>query len=343
MNALAYGMRDRANQRYDEYFRCYSSAMLAGPQRDNVNFGGKIILPPSALDRLTRLNIAYPMQFELRNNRKVTTTHAGVLEFIAEEGRVYVPHWMMKTLELEEGDLLQVLTTDLPQGTFVKLEPQSPEFLKISDPKAVLENTLRNFSILTKGDIFQFSYNENLFEVAVLEVKPESGSNAISVIETDLSVDFAAPKGYVEPERPTNSAGGAIKTAGGMSAKIGYEQLRQSSDKPTHFAVGGHKMNGKPVVSVPIVNDKEAIKSSSEAAAPAPLRLPRGTLFFGYELRLPKDPEADKKASQASSKQFAGRGQSIKDSTKLKKPHYGASAAKSSSSDVDMHDVIEID
>lgn len=325
----------RANQRYDEYFRCYSSAMLAGPQRDNVNFGGKVIMPPSALDKLTRLNIAYPMQFELRNNRKETVSHAGVLEFIAEEGRIYLPYWMMKTLKLEEGDLLQVLTTDLPQGTFVQLEPQSPDFLNISDPKAVLENTMRNFSTLTKGDIFQFSYNECVYEVAVLSVKPESDNMAISVIETDLSVDFATPKGYVEPERMAKPTGGPIKTAGGMGAKIGYEQLKQSSEGSTRFAVGGHKMNGKAITDVPIVKIK-----ADPNAAPAPLRLPRGTLFFGYELRLPKDAEAAKKDAQNNVKTFAGRGQSIKESAKKEKDQRAQSGSNGSGK---KHDVIEID
>lgn len=290
----------RANQRYDEYFRCYSSAMLSGPQRDNVNYGGKVIMPPSALDKLTRLNIAYPMQFELRNNRKGTTSHAGVLEFIAEEGRTYLPHWMMRTLKLEEGDLLQILTTDLPQGTFVQLEPQSPDFLKISDPKAVLEHTMRNFSTLTKGDVFQFSYNDHIHDVAVLAVKPESAAMAISVIETDLSVDFATPKGYVEPERTVKP----VKTAGGMRAKIGYEQLKA----PTRFAVGGQRMSGKAVTP-----DVAIVKNVADTT-PKPLRLPPGTLFFGFEVRLPKD--TTKEESSPKVKQFAGRGQTIKESAK---------------------------
>lgn len=34
------------------------------------------------------------MLFELRNPGKQRHTHAGVLEFIAEEGRVYLPHWV---------------------------------------------------------------------------------------------------------------------------------------------------------------------------------------------------------------------------------------------------------
>jgi outer membrane receptor for monomeric catechols len=51
-------------------------------------------MPPSALEKLTRLEIAYPMLFELINGRQQKVTHAGVLEFIAEEGRVYLPYWV---------------------------------------------------------------------------------------------------------------------------------------------------------------------------------------------------------------------------------------------------------
>jgi ubiquitin fusion degradation protein 1 len=81
-------------QRFDEYYRCYPVAMLPGPERENVNHGGKVIMPPSALDKLTRLHITYPMLFELINGAKDTMTHAGVLEFIAEEGKIYLPYWV---------------------------------------------------------------------------------------------------------------------------------------------------------------------------------------------------------------------------------------------------------
>lgn len=32
-----------------------------------------------------------------------------------------------------------------------------------------------------------------------MEAKPDNGSGGISVLETDLQVDFAAPVGYEEP------------------------------------------------------------------------------------------------------------------------------------------------
>jgi ubiquitin fusion degradation protein 1 len=48
------------------------------------------------LDTLIRLNIQYPMMFKLSNLDPdfQHTTHAGVLEFLAEEGKAYLPQWV---------------------------------------------------------------------------------------------------------------------------------------------------------------------------------------------------------------------------------------------------------
>ena len=59
---------------------------------------------------------------------------------------------------------------------------------------------MRNFSALTQGDIIEISYNTIVFGLLVMETQP--GGEGICVIDTDLEVDFAAPVGYVEPERP---------------------------------------------------------------------------------------------------------------------------------------------
>ena len=65
--------------------------MMSGPDRSHFNFGGKVFLPPTALDKLTRLSVTYPLLFELINGQADKKAHAGVLEFSAEEGRIY-PH-----------------------------------------------------------------------------------------------------------------------------------------------------------------------------------------------------------------------------------------------------------
>ena len=42
---------------------------------------------------VARLNIVYPMLFKLVNEKSNRVTHCGVLEFVADEGRIYLPYW----------------------------------------------------------------------------------------------------------------------------------------------------------------------------------------------------------------------------------------------------------
>ena len=323
-----------SSRRFDEYFRCYPIVMMPGPDRDNANHGGKVFLPPSALDKLTRLHITYPMLFELVNGAKERQTHAGVLEFIAEEGKIYVPFWLMETLLLEAGDLVQIKSTDLPSGTFIKLQPQSPSFLEISDPKAVLENAFRNFSCLTTGDIFTFEYNDSVYSIAVLETRPENPKKAICTLETDLSVDFATPVGYEEQARPTNRAKGGlggnalpatqtIHSRGSMAEAINYDAIAPSNvssfrpgDTSTNFQSAGHRLTSKRG------GNKTGNKSTPEAIAnvpntvrrkngPQPLRLPPGKLFFGFEVK-PLKKKDDGKSQSENITKFAGQGQTLR-------------------------------
>ena len=95
-------------------------------------------MPPSSLAHLTSLDLQSPWKFKLRNPANpAASTHAGVLEFIAQEGVVHLPYWMMKTLRLNEGDPIRITGAELPKGKMVKIQAQSVHFLEVSDPKAV--------------------------------------------------------------------------------------------------------------------------------------------------------------------------------------------------------------
>ncbi|CAL1528516.1 unnamed protein product [Lymnaea stagnalis] len=181
---------------FKETYKCFSVTMLG--DREDVERGGKIIMPPSALDQLTRLNIQYPMLFKLTNKKSNRETHCGVLEFVADEGRIFIPYWMMRNLCVDEGDFIQIDNVSLSVATYAKFQPQSVDFLDITNPKAVLENALRNFACLTQGDVIAIKYNDKEYELCVLESKP---GKAVSIIECDMRVDFAPPVGYREPER----------------------------------------------------------------------------------------------------------------------------------------------
>ncbi|KAE8152445.1 ubiquitin fusion-degradation protein [Aspergillus avenaceus] len=334
--------RGGASRRFDEYYRCYPVAMMPGPERENVNHGGKVIMPPSALDKLTRLHITYPMLFELHNGAKERMTHAGVLEFIAEEGKIYLPFWLMQTLLLEPGDLLQIKSTDLPPGQFIKLQAQSTSFLDISDPKAVLENAFRNFSCLTKGDVFTFAYNDQIYEMAVLETKPSNNTNAVSVLETDLEVDFAPPVGYEEPQRPSGTStprsgvsgaklpsGGLLHPHGTMAQSINYAAIAPESTEAaagakavsSNFLVGGQRLNAKKGNKAPTPKASTPTPGTANPQhpppvrrdnGPMPLRLSPNQLFFGYAIKPVKKRDESGQMVEDEKPRFQGSGQTLR-------------------------------
>jgi ubiquitin fusion degradation protein 1 len=342
-------MRRSTPRAYDEYLKAYSMAMLPGRERENVSYGGKIIMPQSALANLTNLDLESTWMFQLRNPANpAASTHGGVLEFIAEEGVVHLPYWMMRTLRLNEGDPIRITGTELPKGKLVKLQAQSVHFLEISDPKAVLEQALRNFSALTQGDIIEISYNQIVFGLLVMETSP--GGQGISVLDTDLEVDFAAPVGYVEPERPKaappvtmasklnidlnsqlpgTSRPGSSLSGGFAGNSTGITAVSKDGDQWESFkgkgeTLGGRKTKGRgishrKVEQVPenskiIRTDQHRIVSNntieSNVKVPAALNLPFGQLFFGFNVTAYTPPQPSPGPSQ-SSPIFLGSGNTL--------------------------------
>lgn len=255
---------------------------------------------------------------------------------------------MMQTLQLDVGDMIQVKTTSLELAKLVKLQPQSTNFLDISDPRAVLEKAFRNFAALTKGDVFNFEYNDEIYDMAVLDVKPETDKMGVSMIETDVSVDFAPPVGYVEPERqPRGSgtstprsgrgvgsslpAGGLLHSQGTMAQAINYSAIAPSAQLASagNFLGEGQKIakkgskTGTPKPATPVAgesaNAKEAAIQKRRANGPMPLRLPPNKLFLGYEVKPVKTAE-DKERELAEARQphFAGQGQTLRGVPKRK-------------------------
>jgi len=205
LNPLGGGFRET----FDEQYHCFSGAFSDKPQLEG---GDKILLPSSAFEQLARLQVEYPMLFEVRSSKG--RTHVGVMEFTAPEGKCIMPFWIMQNLLCEEGSLVSVKNVSLPKATFVKFKPQSVDFLDISNPRAVLERQLRTFSCVTVGDQICLPYNDKRYYLEVQDVKP---SEAACIIETDCNVDFDAPVGYVEPEHITrppkkdDTSGGVAK------------------------------------------------------------------------------------------------------------------------------------
>ena len=134
-----------------------------------------------------------------------------------------------------------------------------------------LETALRNFSCLTQGDIIEISYNSIVFDLLVMEVSPPG--SGISVVDTDLEVDFAAPVGYKEPERPkaappptmasklnidlSSSTPGSSRPSSALSGafantSVGQQALSKNGEKWESFkgkgeTLGGRRTKGKGI------------------------------------------------------------------------------------------------
>lgn len=263
--------------RFDHQYQGFPVSFIG---KEELEKGNKIILPQSALDHLARLNISYPMLFEISNPNTSRKTHCGVQEFIAEEGTCYIPYWMMQNLLMAEGELLRVLNVTLPKGKYVKLQPVSSDFLSIHNPRAVLENTLRHFATLTVGDNIVINYNSNKYEIEIVECKP---SNSISIIEADLNVDFAEPKHTKEEHR--------------TPAPPKYESFTQSAEdedmpeatEPASlmFSGSGQRVDGKPIKASAASSGPSTTAEVDEFAnMPWKKRIPGGVKYtmapFGY-------------------------------------------------------------
>ncbi|KAK0179678.1 hypothetical protein PV327_005409 [Microctonus hyperodae] len=283
---------------FNTQYKCFSVSMFPGNERQDVERGGKIIMPPSALEQLTRLNIVYPMLFKLTNKKTKRETHCGVLEFVADEGKVYLPYWMMHNLLLEESEIINIESVSLPVATFSRFQPQSEDFLDITNPKAVLENGLRSFACLTTGDIIAIQYNQRIYEMCVLETKP---GPAVSIIECDMNVEFAPPVGYKEPERIEKKEEQEIDPSNMMPESTGF----------IAFKGQGNRLDGK--------KRKDSSSSDTQLSKPVYVRgIPDyeyniGSLKFLRNMKPIKNKE-EKNADEF--KAFTGEGFSLRKSRK---------------------------
>mmetsp|Transcript_11503 Transcript_11503/g.36374 ORF Transcript_11503/g.36374 Transcript_11503/m.36374 type:complete len:224 (+) Transcript_11503:348-1019(+) len=125
--------------------------------------GDKLTLPQSALESLSGMGALEkgPMLFEIKSHTGAVT-HAGVLEFSAEEGTVGLPQKVASCLGVAWGPdgaappntpALMVRYVRLPRGSYAVLQPAAADFSDVFNQRAVLEAALRGLTVLTVGDV----------------------------------------------------------------------------------------------------------------------------------------------------------------------------------------------
>lgn len=162
------------------------------------------------------MEVEYPLKFRLQSPGLDIVAHCGVREFVAEEGRVYLPFWLLSAIGAGEESPIVVTNVSLPKATYVKLRPRRMAFVELTDPKGVLEVALREFTCVTQGVAIRIPYIGRTFDIDILEVKPVTPMGGASIVETDVEIDFAAPlDAPPEPARPARPAGQAADSSSG--------------------------------------------------------------------------------------------------------------------------------
>lgn len=179
----------------------------------------------------------------------------------------------MKLLKLSNGDIVKLTNVTLPIGSKITIQPQNVDFLDIDDPKYALEQSLRTFSALTLNDIIAIKYNNKIYELRVIDAEPSN--EGISIIETDLQVEFAPPVGYKEPEK--NSYGSYGKSLAGSLGSSLLTGSPSSSSGFVSFSGVPNRINGSSQASDFDSTNNVVLPSS----APSSISVPSGTLFFG--------------------------------------------------------------
>lgn len=230
-------------------------------QKNHLEAGNKVILPQSVLDKLAYCrDVVYPLNFCIMKPDTDLHSHCGVIEFTADEGVVYIPKWMMESMKLQEGELVNIENTSLLQGTYIKLQPHATKFTMLSDHKSLLEKAFRDFACVTTGDTIVINHEGEKYLIDIVETKP---SHAISLFDTDCEVDFATPLDYKEPEKKT-----MIFTKDGESVdqfmkKLMMKESNVANKQQTEFSpfMGqARRVNGQVVAAAKEVKEHDRSK-----------------------------------------------------------------------------------
>ena len=266
------------NNLFIEIYRAFPANIMG---RDEIDPTNNVILPPSALKKLSCMknfgDTKNPILFRILNIQLNIYTHCGVFDFTAEEGTCYLPANMFDRLCLEEGHKVNLRALTLNPGTFIKIQPQKTDFIKIPEPKKVLEYNLRNYFCVTEGDTISIKFCGRSYKIDILECKPDK---AIRTLNCDLVVDFAPPKDYKEPEpkKPINNVTGSnIKfNSEEKPVKLTKEEIEKNiTDKKFsghHFRMDGKEISQK--VARNVIEAKKEKEKAEDNYDPRKCRIP---------------------------------------------------------------------
>lgn len=187
---------------------CFSFTCSAQSEEltNRLKHSNKILLPPSvlyALNEQNQLENGDIMFFKVTNKELNFGQVCGVHEFSAPPAICHVPYHIMDNLAIPQGSQIEIEKVCPVKGTYIKLRPHETAFINLSNPKAVLEKIMsKDYPVVTEGQTIEIFYEDlnKTFRIDIVKAEP---AEIISIVNTDINVDFDTPRDYVEPKKPS--------------------------------------------------------------------------------------------------------------------------------------------
>jgi len=158
---------------------------------NNLEGTGRIILPHTMLSEIYQGDSAPDVLiFQIMNRSTKAVIYAAVFEFTSEPDTIIMPYWMMKYIDLEEGNDVTITLKKPSVGKSATFQPLDAQFTKISNPKVVLERALRDHLCLNQGSQIPIEFGNKKYILKVLKTTP---TQSILIHKVDLICEFAPP------------------------------------------------------------------------------------------------------------------------------------------------------
>lgn len=118
------------------------------------------------------------------------------LDFRSPENYIFIPTWLMNTLDLSPMDSVDISFVRIKLAGLVVLQPLTLEWDKLMEthknPKSLLEHEINKYSSLTAGSTILIEVNGVEYPLLVKETRGEGGVSldGVRVQDSDINVDI---------------------------------------------------------------------------------------------------------------------------------------------------------
>jgi len=168
--------------------------------KDYLNASGKVILPPSVLQKIMDISgneVFTPISFLMIQDEKELLS-VGVEEFSAQEGYIYLPSFVMETYWIPYDTEVVLRYIKPEKGTKISIQPHKTAFIDSkTKEKSFLEEYLKKYyPVLRAGTTILIKDDNEEYYINITQTTP---NETISTLDTDLEVEFEKPLDYIEP------------------------------------------------------------------------------------------------------------------------------------------------